>query len=84
MRSLLALEQVDFSKHSGVSSYFRREYIRTGIFDAELSDIIREAFEVRGSSDYDDYFIISKEEVHEQIHHAEFFYSQIKEYLAQK
>lgn len=84
MRSLLALDHVDFSKHSGVSSYFRREYIRTGIFDAELSDIIGEAFEVRGSSDYDDYFLISKEEVHEQIQHAEFFYSQIKEYLAQK
>lgn len=45
------MERVDFAKHSGVSSYFRREYIRTGIFDTELSDIIREAFEVRGSSD---------------------------------
>ncbi len=81
MRSVLALERVDFAKHSGVSSYFRREYIRTGIFDTGLSDIIREAFEVRGSSDYDDYFLISKEEVWEQIRNAEFFCAQIKAYL---
>lgn len=77
------LERIDFAKHSGVSSYFRREYIRTGIFDSELSDIIREAFEVRGSSDHDDYFLISKEEVREQIRNAEFFCTQIKAYLSQ-
>lgn len=40
MRSVLALEEVDFSKHSGVSAYFRKTYIKTGIFDVELSDII--------------------------------------------
>ena len=46
MRSVLALDQVDFSKHSGVSAYFRKEYIKTGIFNVELSDMIREAFDV--------------------------------------
>lgn len=51
MRSVLALEQIDFSKHSGVSAYFRKEYIKTGIFDIELSDIIKEAFDVRSDSD---------------------------------
>lgn len=67
MRSVLALEQIDFSKHSGVSAYFRKEYIKTGIFDIELSDIIKEDFDVRSDSDYDDYFVISKEEVKQQI-----------------
>lgn len=45
MRSVLALEGVDFSKHSGVSAYFRKQYVKTGIFDVELSDIIGEAFD---------------------------------------
>ena len=31
MRSVLALENKDFPKHSGVSAYFRKEYIKTGI-----------------------------------------------------
>lgn len=45
MRSILALDSVDFSKHAGIISYFRRQYIKTGVFDVELSDIIGEAFE---------------------------------------
>lgn len=84
MRSVLALEGKDFSKHSGVSAYFRKEYIKTGIFDIELSDIIKEAFDVRSDSDYDDYYLISKEEVMGQIKNAEIFYQKISEYMTQK
>lgn len=84
MRSVLALEGKDFSKHSGVSAYFRKEYIKTGIFDIELSDIIKEAFDVRSDSDYDDYYLISKGEVLEQIENAEIFYQKVNEYLKQK
>lgn len=81
MRSILALEGKDFSKHSAVAAYFRKEYIKTGIFNIELSDIIKEAFDVRSDSDYDDYFLISKREVWDQIEHAELFYQKTKEYL---
>lgn len=81
MRSILALEGKDFSKHSAVAAYFRKEYIKTGIFDTELSDLIKEAFDIRSDSDYDDYYLISREEVLEQIGHAELFYRKTKEYL---
>lgn len=81
MKGVLALEGMDFSKHSGVSAYFRKQYIKTGIFDIELSDIIGEAFDIRNDSDYDDYYVISKEDVNEQIGNAEKFYSIIKDYL---
>ena len=30
MRSVLALYSIDFSKHSAVVAYFRKEYIKTG------------------------------------------------------
>ena len=40
MRSVLALCSIDFSKHSAVGAYFRKEYIKTGIFDISMSDII--------------------------------------------
>ena len=84
MRSVLALEKKDFSKHSGVSAYFRKEYIKTGIFDVELSDIITEAFVVRSDSDYDDYYQISKADVLEQINNAEKFSNIIEQYLEEK
>jgi uncharacterized protein (UPF0332 family) len=84
MRAVLATDQVDFAKHSGVSSYFRREYIKTGIIEAEYSDIIREAFDYRGDSDYDDFYVISKEEVTEQIENAWRFYDRINKFLEEK
>ena len=84
MRSVLALENKDFSKHSGVSAYFRKEYIKTGIFNVELSDIISSAFDVRSNSDYDDFYVISKEEVEEQIADAVKFCDAVKEFLDRK
>ena len=84
MRSVLALEGVDFSKHSGVSAYFRKHYIKMGIFDIEFSDIIKEAFDVRSDSDYDDYYVLSKKDVEEQIVNAEKFYFEVEKYLRGK
>lgn len=84
MRSVLALEKIDFSKHSGVSAYFRKEYIKTGIFDVELSDIISIAFDARSNSDYDDFYVISKEEVEEQIDNAVKFCEAVRVYLEEQ
>lgn len=81
MRSVLALEGIDFSKHSGVSAYFRKQYIKTGIFDMELSDIIKEAFDIRSDSDYDDYYVLPKDDVEKQIENAEKFCLVIETYL---
>ena len=81
MRSVLALDGLDFAKHSGVSAYFRKEYIKTGVFDVEYSDIIKEAFDIRSDSDYDDFFVVSKGEVEEQIENAQKFYDVVREYI---
>ena len=84
MRSILALDKIDFSKHSSVSAHFHREYIKKGIFDVELSDIIRDTFDVRADSDYDDYFVLSKDEVTQQIENAEYFWGKVKDYLMER
>lgn len=84
MRSVLALVKMDFKKHSAIIAYFRKEYIKTGLLDIRLSDIITELFQVRTESDYDDYYIISGEDVGEQIESAEFFFEQIEEFITGK
>jgi len=80
MRSVLILEGKDFAKHSGVISYFRREYIKTGIFTVDISDTITELFNNRSSGDYDDYFDFTEEEVRDMIGEAEQFVSVIGAY----
>ena len=82
IRAVLALEGKDFAKHSGVISFFRQNYIKTGILDVSLSDIITDAFQVRTECDYNDYYIISKAEVEEQVQSAERFIKTISDYLA--
>lgn len=44
IRALLAIDGVDFSKHTGVISYFQRNYIKTGTFDKKYSKYVSQAF----------------------------------------
>lgn len=80
-RAVLALTGQDFRKHSGVIAYFRKEYVKTGIFETRLSDIIQDAFEIRTDCDYEDFYVVAKEDVEQQIQNAEYFVSKIEEYL---
>lgn len=84
MRSVLAFDEIDMKHHSGIVSEFRRLYIKTGVLDKSLSPIITVLFDIRQESDYDDFFVISKAEVEEQIANAEIFLNEIQKYLDTK
>ena len=84
MRAVLAYDHIDAKKHSGIIAEFRRLYIKTNVFDKEMSDTITNLFDIRTNSDYDDFFIIVKEDVEEQVAGAEKFVLQIKQYLENK
>lgn len=83
MRAVLALNEIDMRHHSGIISEFRKLYIKTGVFETRLSQIISALFDTRTESDYDDFFVISKAEVVEQTENAEYFLQVIKAYLDQ-
>lgn len=84
MRAVLALNEIDMRHHSGIISEFRKLYIKTGVFETRLSQIISALFDTRAESDYDDFFVISKAEVVEQTENAEYFLQAIKAYLDQQ
>ncbi len=84
VRALFALDGKDFKKHSGVIAFFQMDYIKTGVFAKRMSDIIKSAFSLRTDSDYEDFFIISHEEVRRQVAEAAEFYENISEYLKTK
>ena len=84
MRSLLNLDGKDFKRHSGVISEFRRDFIKTGILPAELSGMIRDAFNVRNASDYENFYVISKEKVEEQVMNATIFVEAVKRCLMER
>ena len=74
---------VDFSSktHSGNIGEFRRRYIKTEICPKEFSDIIRKAFDVRNDSDYEDFYVVSKEDVILQAENASVFLAAVEDYI---
>ena len=81
IRALLAENQVDFKKHSAVISYFRQHYIKTEIFDIKFSKYIGDAFEIRNNCDYEDFYIVSREDTEIQYNNAVEFYDAVKNFL---
>ena len=44
MRAVLAFDEIDMKRHSGIISEFRRRYIKTEIFETRMSEIRRDRF----------------------------------------
>ena len=80
-RAVLALDGLYFKKHSGVISNFQMRYIKNGIFDKQLSNIIKSVFSLRIESDDEDFYVIAKADVENQVEEADIFYQAISEYL---
>ena len=83
IRAVLAVRQIDFSKHAGVIAYFQKEFIKTDIFDKKYSKYLQQAFQIRNSCDYDDFFIVSKQDAEEQYIRAAEMLAVIEEYIGQ-
>lgn len=82
VRAVLAIDKVDFSKHSGVIAYFQKEYIKTGKFEVKYSRYLQTAFQIRNNCDYDDFFIASMQDAEEQYGRAVEFCEEIHKFLS--
>jgi len=82
MRAVLATVGIDNKKHSGIISAFRLNFIKNNKLDITLSDIITDLFQVRTESDYNDFYVISKTEVIQQLSNAKFFINTVDSYLS--
>ena len=82
MRAVLTFDEIDSSKHSGIIAEFCRRYIKEGVFPAEISKMIGEAFMIRNASDYDDMFIANKADTVIQITNTDYIYKILSEYIA--
>lgn len=81
IKAILALEEVDFKKHSSVIAYFNKNYISINIFSKDLGKRVSNARYFREKSDYVDFYIITKEECEEQIETAKEMISLAEKYL---
>ena len=82
--AVLALEPIAFKKHKDTLAYFNKNYVRTEIFPREIGRKISKLEIIRHKSDYDDFYLASKEEAVEQVTTAETLIDMIEKYVAQK
>ena len=84
LRAVLILDEFDSKKHSGIIARFGEKYLKTEIFDKHISEYITSLFRIRTASDYDDFYIISKEEAKSQFEKAKETVGQIELYLSKR
>lgn len=84
IKAVLALEKVDFKRHKDAVSYFNQNYVATGIFERELGKELGRLKRKREISDYDDFYVVSYDEVVEQYEAAERIVKSIQQFLQDK
>ena len=80
-RAVLAVEGVDFKRHKDVVAHFNKEYVATGKVSRDLGRLLARLQQKREQSDYDDFFIASREEAEKQLKNAISIVDGIKQYL---
>ena len=81
MRAVNILNGYDSSKHSGVIAYFNKNFLKENKLDRNLYKIIKDSSYLREKSDYDDFFVIGRQETERQLKNAEIFVKAVGDYL---
>lgn len=61
-----------------------KNYLKTNLISKELSPTIDALVEIRQGSDYDDFYVVSKQEIIEQLENAKIFVNAVEAFLIEK
>lgn len=86
VKALLVIVGIEVQTHSGVLKQFNFEFIYKGdgTFIQDDYQIVAKAERIRNASDYDDFYIASKEESLQQVLNAEYIVRKVEKYIANK
>jgi len=79
--ALLIFEPYSSSKHSGVLSYFNRQFIKSGQFSEDLGRAVNKAFDLRQRGDYREQIVLTHEQVAPFLDWTRKFVDSVKKYL---
>ena len=82
--AVLALEPKAFKKHKDTLAYFNKNYVHTGIFSRDIGRKVSKLEIIRHKSDYDQFYIDSKEEAQEQTEVAQLVVEEVEKYISSK
>lgn len=83
LNAVHALNGKSYKRHKDAIANFNKDYVKTEIFPKEMGRRITGAEAIRHASDYDDFYIASREETEKQIAVAEEFIKLVEAYCSQ-
>ena len=84
LTAVLCLEPIAFKKHKDTIGYFNKNYVHTDRFPREIGRNISKAAKIRHASDYDEFYIASKEEAERQFQTAKERVDLVDKFLSDK
>ena len=81
IKAVLDFGTIDFKRHKDVVAYFNKEYVATNVFPRELGKRLGMLKQLREKSDYDDFYIASRDQAEGQYHTAKYTIEKVEEYL---
>lgn len=82
--AILLTKDLGSSKHSGVLSFFDREFVKTDEVDRKWSKVFHDAFGLRATGDYAKLADVTLQQAAKTIQDAREFVSWAKEWLAER
>ena len=85
IKALLATELVEVVTHNGALKQFNLIFIYkgNGTFTQEDYQKVARAEQIRNASDYDDFYLASKEETRQQVENAGYLVDKVEKYIAE-
>lgn len=81
IRAVNAINKFDSKRHSGVIAHFNQYFTHTGKFSKELYKIVVSAFKLREKCDYDDFYLVSRDQAENQLQNAEIFIREVESFI---
>ena len=81
--ALLATRSLASSKHSGAIALFRREFVKPGLFPADLAKCLGQAFDLRNRGDYREFVVLEKANLQVLLEEAKAFVAKAEEMVAE-
>lgn len=79
-----ALDGNAYKRHKDALANFNKNYVKTEIFPRKLGKKIAESEEIRHASDYDDFYIATRDEAEEQIQTAKELVKLVEDYVQKR
>lgn len=86
IKAILAMEQIEVTTHSGGLKQFNYAFIHKGdgTFKAEDYQKIAGAEQIRNASDYDDFYVASKDETKQLVENTKYIVNKIENYIVDR